>query len=76
MTWVLGVLMACSVIPVMVAGFGGHWLLPLVLTLILVKAWLVVDWFMELRHAPRLWRWLVQAWAPLVVLGVVATGLF
>ncbi|ROO34717.1 hypothetical protein BIV08_25230 [Pseudomonas sp. AF76] len=39
------------------------------------KAWLISDGFMELRHAPRLWRWLVLSWAVLLasVIGIVIT---
>ncbi|MDB6446336.1 MULTISPECIES: cytochrome C oxidase subunit IV family protein [unclassified Pseudomonas] len=39
------------------------------------KAWLIADGFMELRHAPRLWRWLVLSWAVLLasVIGIVIT---
>ncbi|MNC84027.1 hypothetical protein D3C75_1383210 [compost metagenome] len=27
------------------------------------KAWLITDGFMEMRHAPRLWRRLMLSWA-------------
>lgn len=37
-----------------------------VLGLALVKAWLITDGFMELRHAPMLWRVLLLGW-PLVM---------
>ena len=33
-----------------------------VLLAALGKAWLITDGFMELRHAPRLWRGLLLAW--------------
>jgi hypothetical protein len=33
------------------------------------KAWLIADGFMEMRHAPRLWRRLMVSWA--LVLAVV-----
>ncbi|MEB0121577.1 cytochrome C oxidase subunit IV family protein [Pseudomonas sp. CCI1.2] len=32
------------------------------------KAWLIAERFMEMRHAPRLWRLLMLSWA-----GVLAT---
>lgn len=41
-----------------------------ILLLALGKAWLIVDGFMELRHAPRLWRSLLLGW-PLAMVGVV-----
>jgi len=40
-----------------------------ILTVAVAKAWLIADGFMELRHAPRLWRRLVLSWA--VVLATV-----
>ena len=36
-----------------------------------VKALLVMRDFMELRHAPALWRWLLQGWLVLVTTGIV-----
>ncbi|AVU76756.1 MULTISPECIES: cytochrome C oxidase subunit IV family protein [Pseudomonas] len=44
-----------------------------ILAVAVTKAWLIADGFMELRHAPRLWRWLVLSWAALlaIVIGVV-----
>lgn len=44
-----------------------------ILVVAVTKAWLIADGFMELRHAPRLWRWLVLSWAALlaIVIGVV-----
>jgi hypothetical protein len=43
----------------------------LVLLAALAKAWLISDGFMELRHAPRLWRGLLLGWALVMVLGVL-----
>ncbi|MDO9623836.1 MAG: cytochrome C oxidase subunit IV family protein [Pseudomonas sp.] len=42
-----------------------------VLLAALGKAWLITDGFMELRHAPRLWRWLLLAWPLTMALGVL-----
>ncbi|WP_338919297.1 cytochrome C oxidase subunit IV family protein [Pseudomonas silesiensis] len=45
---------------------------PLTIAILLVavgKAWLIADGFMEMRHAPRLWRRLMLSWA--VVLATV-----
>lgn len=45
-----------------------------ILLVALGKAWLISDGFMELRHAPRLWRCLLLGW-PLALLGSVALTL-
>ncbi|BBP59105.1 cytochrome C oxidase subunit IV family protein [Pseudomonas sp. St316] len=47
-----------------------------ILVLAVTKAWLIADGFMELRHAPRLWRRLVLSWAALlaVVIGIVISS--
>ncbi|WP_367375182.1 cytochrome C oxidase subunit IV family protein [Pseudomonas lini] len=59
-----------SVCTVVLAQAGATWLLSVVILLVAVgKAWLIADGFMEMRHAPRLWRWLMVSWA--VVLAVV-----
>ncbi|WP_024616177.1 cytochrome C oxidase subunit IV family protein [Pseudomonas kilonensis] len=44
-----------------------------ILVVAVTKAWLIADGFMELRHAPRLWRRLVLSWAALLatVIGIV-----
>ncbi|NUT84203.1 cytochrome C oxidase subunit IV family protein [Pseudomonas sp. NA13] len=44
-----------------------------ILAVAVAKAWLIADGFMELRHAPRLWRRLVLSWAALLatVIGIV-----
>jgi hypothetical protein len=59
----------------------GSWLAPgasrgvglLILLLAVAKAWLIVDGFMELRHGPRLWRWLLLGWplALAMLLGLI-----
>ena len=47
-----------------------------ILTVAVAKAWLIADGFMELRHAPRLWRRLVLSWAVVLasVIGIVITS--
>lgn len=44
-----------------------------ILVVAVAKAWLIADGFMELRHAPRLWRRLVLSWAVVLatVIGIV-----
>ncbi|MBD0701727.1 MULTISPECIES: cytochrome C oxidase subunit IV family protein [unclassified Pseudomonas] len=39
-----------------------------ILAVAVTKAWLIADGFMELRHAPRWWRWLVLSWAALLAI--------
>jgi hypothetical protein len=59
-----------SVCTVVLAQMGATWLLSVAILLVAVgKAWLIADGFMEMRHAPRLWRLLMVSWA--VVLAVV-----
>ncbi|MGX9566454.1 hypothetical protein EPZ47_12980 [Pseudomonas viciae] len=47
-----------------------------ILTVAVAKAWLIADGFMELHHAPRLWRRLVLSWAVVLasVIGIVITS--
>lgn len=42
-----------------------------VLLVALVKAWLIAERFMELRHAPRLWRGLLLAWPLCLAVGIL-----
>ena len=44
-----------------------------ILTVAVTKAWLIADGFMELRHAPRLWRRLVLSWGVVLAVGVSFT---
>ena len=37
------------------------------------KAWLITDGFMELRHAPKLWRLLLLGWPLAMAIGVLLT---
>ena len=65
-------LVALSVTSVQLASYGTGLLLALlVLLAALAKAWLISEGFMELRHAPRLWRCLLLGWALVMVLGVL-----
>jgi len=64
-----------SVCTVVLAQAGATWLLSIAILLVAVgKAWLITDGFMEMRHAPRLWRRLMLSWA-LVVASVVGLTL-
>ena len=46
-----------------------------VLGLALIKAWLITDGFMELRHAPLSWRLLLLGW-PLVLAAGILLAVF
>lgn len=65
-------LMICTLIPVaaMQAGADPSLLTWVVFALVVVKASLLVDHFMEMRKAPVGWRFATQAWAPVVVLAL------
>ncbi|MHC8394494.1 cytochrome C oxidase subunit IV family protein [Pseudomonas sp. LB3P93] len=64
-----------SVCTVMLPQAGATWLLSIAILLVAVgKAWLIADGFMEMRHAPRLWRRLMLSWA-LVLAAVVGLTL-
>ena len=59
-----------SVCTVVLSQVGATWLLSIAILLVAVgKAWLIADGFMEMRHAPRLWRRLMVSWA--LILAVV-----
>lgn len=65
-------LAALSVVSVRLGDHGSTLLLAAcVLLAALGKAWLIVDGFMELRHAPRLWHWLLLAWPLTMAAGVL-----
>ncbi|HEY9120452.1 MAG TPA: cytochrome C oxidase subunit IV family protein [Marinobacter sp.] len=68
-------LMVCTMTPViaMQAGADASVLVWLVFALIIVKAVLLVDHFMEMRHAPVGWRLAAQGWAVLVITALAAT---
>ena len=63
-----------STATVALAQFAANGLVAIaILAVAVTKAWLIADGFMELRHAPRLWRRLVLSWAALLatVIGLV-----
>lgn len=49
---------------------GAEWVVFVVLILVAIKGQLVIDRFMELRHAPIMWRIALSGWL-FTVLGVV-----
>lgn len=64
LTWWLGEHNATGQSPLITAG--------IVLTLSVLKGWCIIQDFMELRHGPRLWRYLMLAW--IVVMAVLLFG--
>ncbi len=54
---------------------SGSWLGLAVLALTVLKGQWVIDRFMELRHAPVLFRALVSGWLAVVVSAMAALGL-
>ncbi|MHC8361708.1 cytochrome C oxidase subunit IV family protein [Pseudomonas sp. LS2P72] len=66
-----------SVCTVVLAQAGSTWLLSIAILLVAVgKAWLITDGFMEMRHAPRLWRRLMLSWALVLATVVGLTFIF
>ncbi|MCF7203631.1 cytochrome C oxidase subunit IV family protein [Pseudomonas oligotrophica] len=66
-------LAALSTLTVLLGGSGSGLLLgAAILAAALGKAWLITEGFMELRHAPRLWRLLLLGWPLLLAGGVLA----
>jgi len=64
--WV--VLVALSVGTVL-TGASGLW--GVVLGLAVVKGWVIVDGFMELRHGPWGWRLAMVGWGVVIVGGIL-----
>lgn len=65
-------LAALSVTSVQLGNAGATLLMTgAVLLVALGKAWLIADGFMELRHAPRMWRWLLLSWPVVLAAGVL-----
>ena len=62
-------LMICTMTPVLAlqAGADMSVLVWLEFGLVIVKAVLLVDHFMEMKHAPWGWRMAAQGWAVVVV---------
>lgn len=52
---------------------AARWGAAALMLLALGKAWLIVDGFMELKHAPWLWRGLMLAWPVCMAAGVLLT---
>lgn len=61
-----------SVGTVLLGNAGSTLLLAVgVMAIALIKAWLITDGFMELRHAPVIWRLLLFAWPLAMAVGIL-----
>ncbi|MCD0501388.1 cytochrome C oxidase subunit IV family protein [Bordetella petrii] len=67
--WVGLVLLTAATVAV-AGGAGGEPARAVIAVLAVVKAWLIIDGFMELRHAPRGWYLLLLAWPVAIALGI------
>ena len=67
-------LLFCTALPVIAlqTGLDTDWLMWVVFGLVIVKALLLVDHFMEMKHAPAGWRIAAQGWAPVVIVVMAA----
>lgn len=54
-----------------VAGHGSMTPVLILFALTFVKGLVVILDFLELRHAPALWRWVVLIWLAVVLGGIV-----
>jgi heme/copper-type cytochrome/quinol oxidase subunit 4 len=63
------VLLACTMAPVIALQLGADAsvLVWMVFILVVIKAVLLVDHFMEMRYAPRGWRLATQGWAIVII---------
>ncbi|HCJ29594.1 MAG TPA: hypothetical protein DHV63_09935 [Pseudomonas sp.] len=65
-------LAALTTLTVVLGSAGSTLLLAAgVLAVALAKAWLISDGFMELRHAPPMWRLLLLGWPLTMAAGIL-----
>jgi hypothetical protein len=74
-TWVVLVAMTLGTWIWGQQGMAGPWLVIPALLFALVKGQLVVDHFMEARHAARFWRVLLGGYLVVVTAGIAAAFL-
>ena len=61
-----------SIATVVLGSSGSTLLLAVgVLAVALIKAWVISDGFMELRHAPLQWRLLLATWPVAMAAGIL-----
>jgi cytochrome c oxidase subunit 4 len=69
-SWLILLLITCVTYWIGEGGLAGHGSMVAVLiifALAFIKGLLVCLDFLELRHAPALWRWIVMGWLVVVV---------
>ena len=66
LSWLL--LIVLTIVAVLLASFIDNQSLYIVsaLTIVVIKGQQIVDVFMELHNAPRLWRWLLLSYIVLI----------
>lgn len=66
LSWLL--LIALTIVAVLLASFIDNRSLYIVsaLSIVVIKGQQIVDVFMELHHAPKLWRWLLLSYIILI----------
>lgn len=72
--WLMLLALTAATFGIGESGWTGHGSMALTLALFaltFVKGLLVILDFLELRHAPPLWRWLVLVWLALVLGAIV-----
>ena len=72
--WLLLLLLTAATFWIGESGLAGHGSMALtavLFALTFAKGLVVILDFLELRHAPPLWRWLVLVWLALVLGGIV-----
>lgn len=67
-------LVLLSVLVLPASGLGAAGWAAWVLLMVLGKSWLISEQFMELRHAPKLWRVALLLWP--LLLGLLLVGLW
>lgn len=67
-------LVLLSVLVLPASGLGTVGWAAWVLLMVLGKSWLISEQFMELRHAPKLWRMALLLWP--LLLGLLLVGLW
>ena len=68
---VLATLITFAVGETGLSQIGGSWTVGLIFALAYVKGMMVILDFMELRHAPALWRVALLVWITLTVSGIL-----
>lgn len=68
--WVVLIVLSVATVELPVLGSQKAAVCMAIMLLAFIKGWLIIDGFMELRHAPVHWRLLLLAWPALMMVGV------